>query len=239
MADDTTTDDEANRPYLRLRAAVAGAAGLGFLAVSLLGGVGLEAAGGDESVQVTQSAAAGTDDRAAAIERWLTETDAVPSTPYTGSCADTGTVGMLCSSPQEELGDVEIHAVGLHASDAGVDVLLERADGGWTVADAAPWPELGAPYAGPPWSPMTAITAWWSERAADVYGSPDAVHLPSCADADGLAASGQTLLCSTLVDELGDTRVYDSGRAGAPADVRITVVQQADSTWAVTETLAR
>lgn len=238
MADDTPTEDAANRPYLRLRAVAAGVAGLGFLAVSLLG-VGLDAEDGDQSVQVTQSVASGTDDRTAAIERWLAETDAVPATPYTGGCADTGTVGMLCSSPQEELGDVEIHAVGLHASDAGVDVLLERAGSGWTVAAAAPWPELGAPYAGPPWSPMTAITVWWSERAADAYGSPDAVHVPSCEEAEGGSVAGQTLLCSILVEDLGDTRVYDSGRAGAPADVRITVVLQPDDTWAVTETLAR
>lgn len=238
MADDTPTEDAGNRPYLRLRAAVAGAVGLGFLAVSLLGGAGVDAAGGDEPVRATESSAA--DDRAEAIARWLAETDPVPTTPYTGTCADSGSVGMLCSSRHEALGDEEIHVVGLHATDAGMDVLLERADGRWTVVDAAPWPDLGAPHAGPPWSPTTAITAWWSERATDVYGSPDAVHLPTCADGDGLAAAGgQTLLCSTLVEDVDGTRVYDSGRVGAPADVRITVVRQPDRTWAVTDTLAR
>lgn len=89
-------------------------------------------------------------------------------------------------------------------------------------------------------APMIAITAWWSERAADAYDSPDAVHLGSCDDAGSIPTTEERLLlCSTLVEDLGDTRVYDSGRAGAPADVRITVVEQPDGTWAVTETLAR
>lgn len=237
MSVETTNEHVANRRYLRLRAAVAGALGVG-LAIALIGGLTLDAPSGDTSMRISSAAAGGADERTEAIERWLTENSDLPA-EYTGSCADTATPGTVCSSLQEELDDVEIHIVGLHASDAGMDVLLERDNGGWTVASAAPWPELGEPYDGPPWSPMTAITAWWSERAADAYEAPDAVHLPSCDDADGISTTEQTLLCSTLVEDLGDTRVYDSGRAGAPADVRITVVEQPDRTWAVTETLAR
>lgn len=237
MSVETPTEHAATRRYLRLRAAVAGAVGVG-LAIALVGGLALEAPSGDAPTRVSSAAAGGTDERTEAIEHWLTEHSDL-SAEYTGSCADTGTVGAVCSSLQEDLGDIEIHVVGLHATDAGMDVLLERDNGGWAVASTAPWPELGEPYDGPPWSPMTAITAWWSERAADAYEAPDAVHLPSCDDADGIPTTEQTLLCSTLVEDLGDTRVYDSGRAGAPADVRITVAEQPDRTWAVTETLAR
>ena len=236
MAVVTPTGLAESRPHLALRAAAAAAAGIGLLAFSLIGGLALDS-GGDVTMRTSAAASGGVDDPTDAIGRWLTEND---DQPYTGTCQETGTVGTVCSSLQEDLGDLQIHVVGLYATDAGMDLLLEYDGGTWSVVGAAPWPALGERYDGAPWSPMTALTAWWSERAADAYASPDAVHLRSCDDADGIpATSEQTLLCSTLVEDLGDTRIYDSGRAGAPADVRITVVAQPDHTWAVTETLAR
>jgi hypothetical protein len=61
------------------------------------------------------------------------------------------------------------------------------------------------------------------------------VHLHDCAEAAG--GGDVALLCSTLVEDGGTTRVYDTGRAGAPPDVRVTVVEQPDHTWVVTDSL--
>jgi hypothetical protein len=165
-----------------------------------------------------------------AIEHWLAANreDVFPGAAggYLGTCPTDGpgyTVG-LCSALVEDLGDVQIHLVGAYATDWGADLLLERTVDGWRVAEVAPWPELGVRHDGPPWSPLTAVTGWWADQGA--------IHLRSCDDAVG-AATGQELRCSTLVEADGARRVYDSGVAGAPAEVRVTVVRQADRTWAV------
>lgn len=186
----------------------------------------------------------------AAISAWLDDQgdvafgEAGAGAAYLGECRDdapAGTTG-LCSRLVDDLGDTQVHIVGVAASDIGVDVLLEQTgDGRWRVAAVAPWPAPGdsTAYAGAPWSPTTAITRWWADRAADVYGA-GAVHLPSCEDATPHDANAEPRqLCSTLAEDHGATRVYESGRAGAPADVRITVAERPDRTWQVTETLAR
>jgi hypothetical protein len=194
----------------------------------------------------TTGAAPGTaSDAGAAIESWLADHHdqlfaGAPSS-YVGSCA-TDAVG-LCSTMTDDLGDAQVHIVGVTASDWGADVLVEQgADGTWQVTGVEAWPALGDRYDGAPWSPTTAITSWWygDDRAATMYGA-DAIHLARCDDAPVTAGAddAQPLLCSTLVEDGGTTRVYDSGLAGHPADVRITLERQPDRTWAVVETLAR
>lgn len=187
-------------------------------------------------------------DPAAAIESWLGDHrdqlfQGAP-TDYVGPCDSAATDG-LCSTVTEDLGDAQVHTVGVTATDWGADVLVERsaADGSWQVTGIEAWPALGDRYDGPRWSPTTAITTWWTEdaKAETMYGA-GAVHLRSCDEAEAASTggvTGQALLCSTLVEDTGATRVYDSGRVGRPADVRITVAAQPDRTWTVTETLAR
>lgn len=159
---------------------------------------------------------------------------------YLGTCptdAPGFTVG-LCSSLTEDLGDVQLHLVGAYATDWGADLLLERTANAWSVTAVSPWPELGTRYDGSPWSPITAVTGWWYDRAAERYGA-GAVHLHRCADALGAADTGQPLLCSTVVATSDEQRIYDSGLAGAPPDVRITVLAQPDHTWTVTDVAER
>jgi hypothetical protein len=154
--------------------------------------------------------------------------------PYVGSCpsaSDPGVTG-LCSSFVEDLGRLRIYTVGVYATDWGADLLLERSNAAWTVIDSEPWPVLGTPGAfGPPWSPQTAIAAWWSSRSGGSFGA-DAVHISSCDDA-GAVATGQPVLCSTLREDRGDVRVYDSGLVGETPEVRIVLEQQPDHTWKV------
>ena len=155
---------------------------------------------------------------------------------YLGTCptdAPGYTTG-ICSALVEDLGDVQIHLVGPYATDWGADLLLERTSRGWTVAGVSRWPELGVRYDGPPWSPLTAITTWWFDRAAARYGE-GAVHLRSCAEATSVAdaRTGQPLLCSTLVRSGDGVRVYESGLVGRPPDVRLTLEEAPDHTWAV------
>lgn len=182
-----------------------------------------------------------------AIGRWLetARDDVFPGAegPYLGECptdAPGFTVG-LCSRLTEDLGDGQIHLVGAYATDWGADVLLERGVDGWRVIDVAPWPQLGTVHFGPPWSPVTAIAAWWSQDAvpnvSERFGA-GAVHLRSCAEARDVADAdtGQPLLCSTLVEQPGaHQRVYTTGLVDAPAALRITVTEQPDHTWSVTE----
>jgi hypothetical protein len=185
-------------------------------------------------------------DPGAAIESWLGDHRdqlfrGAPST-YVGTCESATTDG-LCSTETEDLGDAQVHTVGVTATDWGADVLVERnaADGSWQVTGVEAWPALGDRYDGPRWSPTTAITTWWTDdaKAETMYGA-GAVHLRSCDEAAAATAgTGQPLLCSALVEDTGATRVYDSGQVGRPADVRITVAAQPDRTWTVTETLAR
>ena len=147
----------------------------------------------------------------------------------------------LCSSLLEELGERQIHTIGVFATDWGADLLLGRANenGGnesWSVVDAAPWPALDAPGPhGPPWSPLTAIAAWWADRAEARYG-PGAVHLRDCSEAAALAAQvDQPLLCSTLERSNGERHRTDlSGVAGEEPDVVLTVAAAGDHTWTVT-----
>lgn len=185
------------------------------------------------------------------IGRWLEEArdDLFPVAdgPFLGECPHDApglTVG-LCSRLIEDLGAVQIHLVGVYATDWGADVLLERGADGWTVIDESPWPELGSPSFGPPWSPTTAIAAWWSRDAApsatERFGE-HAVHLRSCAEAREVAdaPTGQPLLCSSLVESrmTGDgarQRAYLSGRVDAPPAARIAVTEQPDHTWLVTD----
>lgn len=232
--------DHPTRPHLS-RAVVAAFIGLGLLIGSLLAGAAMQlradgvtvrtsAASSDASVEPAPSAVD-------TIGAWLAANGAIPG-DYTGTCEHDGRDDALCSALREDLGDTQIHTLGVYASEFGVDVLLDTSTDQWQVVAAQQWPELGEPYDGPPWSPLTAITAWWSDRATAMYGT-DAVHLRDCADASGIGPNDQTLLCSTLVEEGASIRVYDSGRTGAPADVRITVTEQRDHTWAVSETLAR
>ena len=157
--------------------------------------------------------------------------------PYIGTCPTDapGLVTGLCSNLREDLGDHQIHLVGAYATDWGADVLLERDGGSWSVIASSPWPELGTRYDGPPWSPSTAITTWWFDRAAERFGE-GAVHLRSCAEAGAVADTAQPLLCSTLVADDGDERTYDSGLVGADPVVRIVLAREADHTWTVTAT---
>ena len=195
---------------------------------------------------VTPPAASTTTD---AIDGWLAANRDDVFTgaegPYAGTCPTTTPATQLiglCSSLREDLGDVQLHTVGVWASDWGADLLLVRDDAGsWAVEGASPWPQLGTRYDGSPWSPLTAITTWWFDRAPARYGA-GAVHLQSCSDA--LAVTGadvttaQPLLCSTLVEADGATRTYDSGLAGQPPDVRFVLTERSDHTWAVTDTTA-
>jgi hypothetical protein len=177
-----------------------------------------------------------------AIERWLVanRAEAFPGAdgPFLGTCpASTSgpTVG-LCSALREDLGDVQLHSVGVYATDWGADLLVERrGERSWAVTGVSPWPELGSRYDGSPWSPVTAITAWWHERATAQYGA-GAVHLRSCTDASVVGDTTQPLLCSVLLDARDGIRTYSSGLAGAPPDVELTVVERPDRTWLVTTT---
>lgn len=187
----------------------------------------------------------------AAVEHWLegAREDVFPGAtgPYLGECptdAPGFTVG-LCSRLTEDLGNVQLHLVGAYATDWGADLLLERGADGWAVTDVSPWPELGTPSFGTPWSPLTAIAAWWTRDAVpnltERFGE-GAVHLRSCDDAREVAdaATGQPLVCSVLVDTglTGDgarQRVYRSGLVDAPPSVRVSVTEQPDHTWLVSE----
>jgi len=157
--------------------------------------------------------------------------------PYLGACPATSAEVLigLCSSLSEDLGDVRIHRVGVYATDWGADVLLESTPAGWTVTAVSRWPELGTRYDGAPWSPVTAITGWWFDRAEARFGA-GAVHLHGCSDAEGAMETGQPLLCSTLVERSDDgaRRVYDSGLVGEDPVVRIEVERRTDHTWTVT-----
>ena len=176
-----------------------------------------------------------------AIDRWLTANrDAIfpgADGPFLGTCPErtSGPTIGLCSSLREDLGEVQLHSVGAFATDWGADLLLERSGArAWVVTGVSPWPQLGMRYDGSPWSPVTAITAWWHERAAARYG-PGAAHLRSCSDAVPTAdATAQPLLCSVLIDARDGVRTYASGLAGAPPDVELTVVERPDRTWLVT-----
>lgn len=183
-----------------------------------------------------------------AIDTWLAASRedlfAGAGGPYLGTCpteAPTTPLVGLCSSLREVLDDVQLHAVGAYATDWGADLLLVRDDAtGWAVAGASPWPQLGTRYDGSPWSPVTALTTWWYDRAPARYGA-GAVHLQRCSDAEvildgGAGPTPQPLLCSTLRDtsDDGTRRTYASGRAGADPDVAITVAVQTDHTWVVT-----
>ena len=187
----------------------------------------------------------------AAIRHWLEQSrdEVFPgfAGPFIGECpvdAPGVTVG-LCSRLVEDLGTVQIHLVGVYATDWGADVLVEGGSEGWTVIDEAPWPELGTPSFGPPWSPLTAIAAWWSDdavpSAAERFGE-HAVHLRSCAEAREVAdaPTEQPLLCSTI-DESQRTsegmrvRTYLSGLLDASPAVRIAVTEQPDHVWLVTD----
>ena len=178
----------------------------------------------------------------AAVHSWLTQhaTELFPGAPASTAVGTCGAAdgGGLCSAMTEDLGAAQVHLVGVDATDAGADVLVEQTASGWEVTAVAAWPTLGERYDGPPWSPTTAITAWWltDERAATMYGE-GATHLRTCDDA--APGTTQPLLCSTLVEDAGTTRTYDTGLAGRPADVRVTVTEQADGTWAITDALAR
>lgn len=186
-----------------------------------------------------------------AVGLWLEESrdDVFPGAdgPYLGECpsdSSGATVG-LCSRLTEDLGNVQIHLVGAYATDWGADVLLERGADGWTVIDVSPWPELGSPSFGPPWSPSTAIAAWWSHDAVpsvtERFGER-AVHLRSCTEAREVAdaPTGQPLLCSAVTESrrTGDgarLRIYLSGLVDAPPVVRLAVTEQPDHTWFVTD----
>lgn len=217
------------------------------LAVVALAAIGVVAIGerwtADDGASVTAIA---TVSPATAIDRWLVEAreDVFPGAPgaYLGACpADTPgfTVG-LCSRLSEDLGTLQIHAVGVYATDWGADVLLERGANGWAVIDVSPWPQLGSLYFGPPWSPMTAIGAWWSDgavpSATERFGA-GAVHLRSCTEATEVAdvGTGQPLLCSALVEERNGARVYESGLADRPFTVRLVVTEQPRHAWRVTD----
>lgn len=250
--DAPTSTPEAHRSRIRV-ALAAGLLALGVAAVAAA-----DAAAPDQRVlEVSTPAGTGTGaapapaaaappDPSTAVASWLEahRDDLFAGAPdtYLGSCADPTPADApgLCSAMTEDLGDTQVHVVGVHASDAGADVLVEQTDDGWQVAAVSPWPALGERYDGAPWSPSTAITSWWAEdeRAATMYGQ-SAVHLPHCDLADDAAAAQQPLLCSTLVEDAGATRVYDTGLVGRPADVQVTVTEQADRTWVVSEALAR
>ena len=217
-----------DRPHLPLRPVAAGVAGLVAIVASVLAiGGATEPTG----IRAT-SAAAPPSSSSAAIGAWVDEQG---EGAYAGECHD-GVTG-ICSSLVEDLGDVQIHVVGPYATDLGTDVLLRSTSDGWEVAGVSPWPQPGDRYDGAPWSPTTAITAWWADgdRAALQYGAT-MPHVADCADAAEVDAP---VLCSTLVEEDGARRTYDSGRAGAPADVRIVLEENADRTWSVVDTLAR
>lgn len=190
---------------------------------------------------VASEPAAGSVTETDAVETYLAEARAelfpTYEEPYIGTCPTSGDARGLCSALLEDLGDLRIHTVGVYATDWGADLLLERVRSGWQVIDSSPWPELGAADAfGPPWSPQTTIAEWWSTRSEPVYG-PDTVHLRSCGEAGEVAAggTGQTILCSTLVDDQGDVRVYRSGRVGSDAAVYLRLVEADDHTWSVRE----
>ena len=225
------------RGAIRSRAVVSVVAA--FMILTATAAVAVSAARSTRTLEIgTTSAAPGPSD---AIATWVMQdagdTLGAGDATYLGTCTDdmAPDEAGLCSALVEDLGDTQIHLVGLPASDWGADVLVERVDDGtWRVAAAAPWPDLGAEHRGPPWSPTAAIGAWWSTRAADYYGV-DIPHLASCAD----AVAGEQALCSTVVELSETERTYDSGLVGRPADVRITLVEQPDHTWLVSDTLAR
>lgn len=230
---------EARQRALRIRAAIIGVLGLGLLNGALLAGALLPTGAADDDALVLRTSTEAAPDAAIdAIGAWLdteAETGAFPDPDdYAGACPSPS--GTLCSSLVDDLGPTQVHRLGVSATDWGVDVLLKQTGSAWSVAAVTPWPDLGDRYDGPPWSPVTAITTWWTEddRAGSMYGS-GAVHLPSCEVAT--TADDQPLLCSTLVEDGDATRTYDSGRIGAPPDVRLTVTRQADGTWLVTDTL--
>jgi hypothetical protein len=172
-----------------------------------------------------------------AIDRWLaTNRDQVfpgAEGPFLGTCpSGSSQASGICSSLREDLGDVQLHIVGVHATDWGADLLLERrSEDAWVVTGVSPWPQLGTRYDGSPWSPLTAITTWWYDEAAARFGE-GAVHLRSCSDAAD-AQTAQPLLCSVLVDAGDGVRTYTSGLAGSPPAIELTVVERPDHTWLV------
>jgi hypothetical protein len=146
---------------------------------------------------------------------------------YAGACAEGVGYDGWCSRLVEDLGDRQIHLAGPYATDSGADLLLERSPDGWVVVDSAPWPPVGEDgYLGPPWSPQTAIAAWW---AAEL---PGAVHLRSCAEAAEVAAQapGQTFLCSTETDD----GTWRSGPVGSDDQVVLVLTENADRTFSAT-----
>jgi len=153
---------------------------------------------------------------------------------YEGSCATWQPPGSLCSSRTEDLGQAEIHMIGVYATDDGVDLLLTYGVGGWSVTRWAPWPELGTPSYGAPWSPQTTIATWWATHV-DAMGLSGAVHISSCDTAAEVVANGigQPILCSTLVADTGTTRTYRSGLVGNAPEVELVLERHDDSTWTV------
>jgi hypothetical protein len=159
--------------------------------------------------------------------------------PYVGRCpvGGGGPAEGLCSAPFEDLGDLQIHQVGVVATNWGADILLERTAAGWWVVDWSAWPMPETPGFRPVWSPQSSIAAWWEGRAEAAYGS-GAVHVHGCAQALEVAGSGtgQPILCSSLVEDRGMQRIYASGLAGEPADVHLLVTRGADHRWTVDAT---
>ena len=177
-----------------------------------------------------------------AIETWFdghrdelfpTNTD-----PYAGKCPasyDERFLGTICSTLLEDLGAHQIHIIGVWATDWGGDLLLERSGSAWRVVGAEAWPDLGDPtHFGPPWSPLTAIGAWWAEHGATYFDAASVVHVRDCADATPATGSEQVIVCSSLVRDQGTVRTYSSGRVNEPPRVVLEVEKAPDETWTVT-----
>lgn len=173
----------------------------------------------------------------AAIAEWLKahrrHAFAGNDQPYVGACpSDWRPDPFLCSSSLEELAPLWIYTVGVNGTNWGGDLLLRGTAEGWEVLAASGWPEPEQNH-GPPWSPVTAITKWWSEgRAEQAYGR-DVFHLRRC---DEAIQARHPILCSQLRKAEPSRRVYASGLRNEDPDVYLLVEEQSSHQWLVTAT---